>query len=258
MALNFTEIAQYRLVCPPLGVTINCQLVTPLARLVKVMLCGWKLEKGSFEIADIKVSHDPIYQVTAVEIGFHAQHGDLISAFNELLICIAYLTCKKATGLRLLHGGAMIREGKFIAVLGGHKAGKSSYFARECHSNNILISDDLLLINKKRQLIGLGFCLRLRRPIAEDIIELYGAKHILAGHSLAYLGPKAISLYPAGLAFKPERLYLLENYQAQRKMRFKWRGLVEKRVIPITERVCSSQENLAPHIKFKLHEYNPF
>lgn len=236
-----TEIAQYRLVCSPLDVTISCQLVAPLARLVEVMLCGWQLETDSFETADIKVSHDPTYRMTATEIGFHTQHGDLISAFNELLICIAYLTCKKANGLRLLHAGAMLRDGKFIAVLGGHKAGKSSYFARQCHSNNILISDDLLLINKKRELIGLGFPLRLRRPIAEDIIELYGAKHILAGHSLAYIGPKAIALHPAGLAFKPEKLYLLENYQAQQQMYFKWTGLVEKRVIPM---IIDSVNNL--------------
>jgi len=201
------------------------------------MLCGWQLteaaNKESDQPQDITTNQNDKYQVCAPAIDFDKSHSDLVSAFNELLICIAYLTCKKAPNMRMIHGGAMVRSGRIEILLGGHKAGKSSYLARNCSQEDALISDDLLLVDEENQLFGFGFPLRLRRPIADDILEKFGPKQILAGHSLAYLGPKAVAMYPAGKALEPDRLYLLENYQSQRMMRYKWRSMIEQRIIPV-------------------------
>jgi hypothetical protein len=46
------------------------------------------------------------------------------------------------------------------------------------------------------------------------------------------LAPKPLANTRLGSHSKPEQLYLLENHQAQEKMRFKWKSLLEKRVIP--------------------------
>ena len=201
-------------------------------------MCGWQLQKCGGDLTeeqlDVKTSQDEKYQISTPAIDFNKSHGDLVAAFNELLICIAYLTCMKAPNMRLMHGGAMIRHGRMEILLGGHKAGKSSYLARHCNHQDALISDDLLLVDEQHQLYGLGFPLRLRRPIANDIVEKIGANQMLAGHSLVYLGPKALAMYPAGKALEPDRLYLLENYQSQRMMRYKWRSMIAQRIIPLS------------------------
>jgi len=232
-----TATTDYQLTCSRLDVILNCQLTPPLARLVEVMLCGWQLTKAANanqeDQFDIKTNQADKYQVYAPAIDFDKTHSDLVDAFNELLICIAYLACKKAPNMRLIHGGAMVRDGRIEILLGGHKAGKSSYLARYCNQQDALISDDLLLIDEEHQLFGLGFPLRLRRPIADDILAKVGAKQMLAGHALVYLGPKAFAMYPAGKALEPDRLYLLENYQSQRMMRYKWRSMIEQRLIPV-------------------------
>lgn len=200
------------------------------------MLCGWQLTKGANvdqqNRFDIITNQGDKYQVCTPAINFDKSHADLVSAFNELLICIAYLACNKIPNMRLMHGGAMVRDGRIEILLGGHKAGKSSYLARHCTQQDALISDDLLLVDEEGQLYGLGFPLRLRRPVSDDILKKIGAKQMLAGHSLVYLGSKAFAMYPAGKALEPDRLYLLENYQSQRMMRYKWRSMIEQRIIP--------------------------
>lgn len=238
------EISQYQLTCPNLGVTINCQLVTPLARLLEVMLCGWQVRPQDIpeDELDIITEHEDKYLVAASGIGFHAQHSDLVSSFNELLIAITYLTCAKGNELILIHGGAMITPvddssgtSLNLLFLGGHKAGKSTYLAKHCGAGSVFVSDDLLIINQQGQLVGLGFPLRLRRPIAEEIVQLYGANQLLAGHSLAYLGPKAIQLQEAGVGLHLDGVYLLENYTPKAIPQSQWLMMIEERIIPIPQ-----------------------
>lgn len=238
------EIKTYQLTCSNLGVTINCQLVAPLARLLEVMLRGWQLQSAKLPIDELDIisEADEKYLITASQIGFQARHADLVSSFNELLIAITYLTCAKGDGLILIHGGAMIvpvDEGPHkiqnLLYLGGHKAGKSTYLAKHCGAGSVFVSDDLLIINKQGQLVGLGFPLRLRRPIAEEIVQLYGASQLLAGHSLAYLGPKAIQLQEAGIGLPLDGVYLLENYKPIAIPQAEWLAMIEQRIIPIPQ-----------------------
>lgn len=206
-----------------------------LVPLLEVMLSGWQVTPCDEEGQDILITQtsSQAYSVTAKGIGFSAEHKDLVSTFNELLIAIAFWVCKKDSSLRMFHGAAMIVDGKKQIYLGGHKAGKSSYLARHCYPDGILVSDDLLLINQQEQIMGLGFPLRLRRPVAEDIIELYGANNLLPGHSLVYLGPKALPIHPAGQAFYADEFHLLENYQSKAMPPLRWPELLQKRLIPI-------------------------
>lgn len=238
------EANRYQLNCPNLGVSINCQLVTPLARLLEVMLRGWQLhpQNMSADELDIITQHQEKYLVAASGIGFQAEHGDLISSFNELLIAITYLTCAKGEELILIHGGAMITPADNnsdtplnLLFLGGHKAGKSTYLAKHCGAGAVFVSDDLLIINQQGQLVGLGFPLRLRRPIADEIVELYGASQLLAGHSLAYLGPQAIQLQEAGVGLHLDDLYLLEDYTPKAIPQSQWLTMIEERIIPIPQ-----------------------
>ena len=88
---------------------------------------SWQLtpatSKALVNQVDIKTYQDNKYQVCAPVIGFDKTHVDLVSAFNELLICITYLACIKAPNMRLIHGGAMLTDGKVNILLGDHKAG---------------------------------------------------------------------------------------------------------------------------------------
>ena len=238
------ETNTYQLSCANLGVTINCQLVSPLARLLEVMLRGWQLQPTglSLDALDIISEFDNKYLISAKQIDFHARHADLVSSFNELLIAITYLTCIKGDELTLIHGGAMITPANDDAAmpqnylyLGGHKAGKSTYLAKHCGTGSVFVSDDLLIINQQGKLVGLGFPLRLRRPIAEEIVQLYGVNQLLAGHSLVYLGPKAIKLQEAGVGLHIDGVYLLENYTPRAIPQNQWLAMIEERIIPIPQ-----------------------
>lgn len=204
-----------------------------LLPLLEVMLSGWQVTPSDEEGQDILITQtrSEAYSVTAPGISFNAKHKDLVSTFNELLIAIAFWVCKKDPSLRMFHGAAMILDGKKHIYLGGHKAGKSSYLARHCYPDGVLVSDDLLLINQPGQIMGLGFPLRLRRPVAEDIIQRYGANNLLPGHSLVYLGPKALPIHPAGQAFYADEFHLLENYQSKPMPPLTWPELLQQRLI---------------------------
>jgi hypothetical protein len=233
-------IRDYRLNSRSLGVSIDCQLVVPAARLLEAMLSGWSLEavNAPLQAVDMQVGNDDKYIVTSRLVDFEAEHKDLVSAFNEILICLAYLVCYKRQDLSLVHGGAMLAQLPqervvHTLLLGGHKAGKSTYLARHCHQANIFVSDDLICIDADGQVLGLGFPLRLRRPISEDLIALYGANQLLVGHSLVYIGPKALPVYPAGEVLHVDRVVLLEDYAVNEIPQAQWLAMVEQRLVPI-------------------------
>lgn len=239
--------ADYHLHCTALGITISCCLVPPAARLLDVMLSGWSLKEASEALisVDLQVTSADKYRVQSRLVDFSAEHKDLVSSFNELLICIAYLVCHKRQDLTLIHGGAVLEQQSqesliHTLVLGGHKAGKSTYLARQCQQHNRFVSDDLLWINAAGQVLGLGFPLRLRRPISDDVIALYGADQLLAGHSLAYIGPKALPVYPAGEPLHVDRVVLLENYTVNEIPQAQWLSMIEQRLVPIPEPLSAS------------------
>lgn len=230
----------YQLHCPAIDVSLHCQLVAPAARLLETMLSGWSLSQvaATIEAVDIQVQGGEKYSVQSPLLDFHAEHKDLISTFNELLICIAYLGCHKCPDMLLIHAGAMIdmqahEQGQNTLLLGGHKAGKSTYLARHCQQHGHFVSDDLLWINAAGKILGLGLPLRLRRPISDDIINQYGAGQLLAGHSLAYIGPKALPIYPAGESLHLDRVLLLEDYGAKEVPQAHWLAMIEQRIVPI-------------------------
>lgn len=234
--------AGYHLHCTALSVTINCRLVAPIARLLEVMLSGWSLKHASEALVsvDLQVTLADKYRVQSRLVDFSAEHKDLVSSFNELLICIAYLVCHKRPDLALIHGGAMLlqqphKQMLHSLVLGGHKAGKSTYLARQCQHQHTFVSDDLLWINAAGQVLGLGFPLRLRRPISDDVIALYGADQLLAGHSLAYIGPKALPVFPAGKPLHVDRVVLLEDYTEHEIPQAQWLAMIEQRLIPMPD-----------------------
>lgn len=234
--------SHYQLHCQALDITLNCQLAPPVARLLEVMLSGWSLLVARQPLAwvDLEVEELGKYKVQATSLGFHAEHKDLVSTFNEVLICIAYLVCQKQQELVLIHGGALLMnqpngQVENTLLLGGHKAGKSTYLAKHCQQDNLFVSDDLLWINGEGLILGLGFPLRLRRPINEDVIALYGAKQLLAGHSLAYIGPKGLPVQPAGKPLHVDRVLLLENFAATVIPQAQWLAMIEQRIVPIPE-----------------------
>ncbi len=246
--------SKFCLHCQPLGVSLQCYAEAPMAQLLSGVLSGWELRPTSAAGGhfDVRITCDSKVHVDAPAVSFSASHKDLVSSVNELLIAIAYLVCHQRPDLLLIHAGAMINheaseQQQNILLLGGHKAGKSTYLATQCQHHGSLVSDDLLLIDESGNLLGLGFPLRLRRPIDEAIVAGIGAENILAGHSLAYLGPKAMPIYAAGKALHVDQVLLLENYQAHSLPQTQWLAMIEQRIVPIPT-ACDRENTIAAQL----------
>ena len=206
----------YLLKSESLGVEIPVSMPKDFSYLVSVMMVGWSVADSNFLVPRIAVSQKNKFTVVSEIKGNIGTHSDVISAFNLFLNAVSYEVANSFNNMELLHAASFLKDGKCVVVIGDKKAGKSFYMAEKSIENAQIISDDLLLWDSEEQsVLSLGFPVRLRRPINEDILKAIGKDNLLVGSSLVFINPKFTKTIIAGLKSNISRVELRENWSSK-------------------------------------------
>jgi hypothetical protein len=198
---------------PEQGLYISLECPAEFHLLVSTLLSGWSYRTVTLKEYDISVVNDRKSSVVSKKYGLIGRHKDIISTFNVLLNAVAYEVTARLEYCLLVHAAAFKKDDERIIVVGNKKAGKSTYIVNQCLSAGECISDDLVVWDNACRIMSLGFPVRLRRPINDDLVAALGKKSFVAGSSLAFVNPKSVNQLPAGKWIDVSKFQLLEREQ---------------------------------------------
>lgn len=124
-------------------------------------------------------------------------------------------------GINLYHCGGLQFQSKNTIIYGPHKSGKSNYIAKNMSKANLIYADDILAYSKKsHNFFGLGFPIRLRRPINKKLIKLIPKKFFIAGKNLAFLRKEYANIAPVEHEFFFDLCFEIKTYKIVEKIPF--------------------------------------
>lgn len=137
-------------------------------------------------------------------------HRDLISILNEFLIFISYFYTSQIKNFELLHCCAYQMNNENLIIFADHKVGKSEFCAIQLLNGAKLLADDLILYNKNTaEFKSLGFSIRLRRPVKENLVRLIKKDNFISGKRYSYINSKFVNLEKSGKVFYADNFYFL-------------------------------------------------
>lgn len=201
--------------CKNLNTQLTCCVPNDIYMLMERLLVGWDIIKESYSTFDLNVGKAEKYSIHSRKYGLLGRSRDLVSSFNFLVNAISYEILCRNPKFQLVHAAGFTDKTSVNIILGGKKAGKSSFVSSEAGKFKRCIGDDLLLWDGNKTIIALGFPVRLRRPIDTNLIKKLGNNNLLVGRSLAFVNPNVLKQWPAGNANTINRFYLLREYRPQ-------------------------------------------
>lgn len=198
-----------------LDICINVFAPVEIHLLSQRLMVGWEFTRLSTSSPNICITKDKKYNVKSIKHGLLGRHTDLVSTFNQFLIGLAYYVADTISDATLIHGAAYIEDSECVLVLGDKKSGKSYLTAQKCSKGALSISDDLLIWDGASKITSLGFPIRLRRPVSDELLTMIGPQNLLVGHSLAFVNPTTLRLQVGGRQWEINKVVILRNGAVQ-------------------------------------------
>ncbi|SDY64980.1 hypothetical protein [Citreimonas salinaria] len=221
LATGAEALESFALEACELGVSLSFRAPSAVRKLLGCVLSGWADAPIPDADPTIRVSAGPRFALGSAHYVPARDYSDPVALLNELLIAMAHGVKAQRPDLVLLHGAAFEDPAGAQVVFGEKKAGKSVMTADRAARGALIYADDILLWSPKAMTFaGLGMSPRLRRPVAETILERLGRRSFIAGQHTCYLAAGALRLAPAGRSFAADRVFDLRPRDGMRPVRF--------------------------------------